>query len=30
MMDLQSADRKRILKLIRNDEEIAEFNPDQF
>jgi CPA2 family monovalent cation:H+ antiporter-2 len=30
MMDLQSADRKRILKLIRNDDEITEFNPDQF
>ena len=29
-MDLQSEDRKRILKLIRNDDEIAEFNPDQF
>ena len=23
-------DRKRILKLIRNDEEIPEFNPDKF
>ncbi len=30
MMDLQSEDRNRILKLIRNDDEIAEFNPDQF
>lgn len=30
MMNLQSKDRKRILKQIRNDEEIAEFNPDQF
>jgi CPA2 family monovalent cation:H+ antiporter-2 len=30
MMDLQSEDRKRILKLIRNDDEITEFNPDQF
>ena len=30
MMDLQSEDRKRILKLVRNDEEVAEFNPDQF
>ena len=29
-MDLRSEDRKRILKLIRNDEEVAEFNPDQF
>jgi len=30
IMDLQSGDRKRILKLIRKDKEIAEFNPDQF
>jgi CPA2 family monovalent cation:H+ antiporter-2 len=30
MMKLQSVDRKRILKLIRNDDEITEFNPDQF
>jgi len=30
IMDLQGEDRKRILKLIRNDDEITEFNPDQF
>jgi CPA2 family monovalent cation:H+ antiporter-2 len=30
IMGLQSEDRKRILKLIRNDDEITEFNPDQF
>jgi CPA2 family monovalent cation:H+ antiporter-2 len=30
IMDLEKEDRRRILKLIRNDEEITEFNPDKF
>ena len=29
IMDLEKEDRRRILAMIRRDEEIAEFNPDQ-
>ena len=30
IMDLEKEDRKRILKLVRSDEEITEFNPDKY
>jgi CPA2 family monovalent cation:H+ antiporter-2 len=30
IMDLEKEERKRILKVVRSDEEITEFNPDKY